>query len=413
MMITREFESSLIRKLFPFYLVTDKDGVIVEAGPSIQKLINPADGASHFDVLFEVDRPHGLGISDLLKIEGDQMIVVNLVKPKARFMGQMVDLPGSTGKLFLMNLAIQDADELAELKLTFNDFALQDPIFDYLMLLQTQRRAISQAVEANEKLKGAHKIAVEASETKSRFLANMSHELRTPMNGVIGMASILLETNLDDDQRDYVQTMIQSGEAMLALVNDILDLSKIEAGYIQLNPEKMEVDELIAEVFSTMEPVSRKKNLKLNFTLDRNVPKSLIADRTRLRQVLMNLVGNAVKFTSEGHVSLTMATRRDFEGRRTLWFRVQDTGIGMSPTVIESLFSPFVQGDDSSVRKFEGTGLGLSICKRLIEAMEGIIQVQSTEGRGSEFTVMIPVAEGSPAPERMYPFILHGEAQTK
>jgi signal transduction histidine kinase len=381
-----KLDISILDRLFPFFFVTGSEGKVVYIGPSLKKLISNAAPRDSFDELFHIHRPANVGFADLSKTRDGEMVVLRMISPKVELMGQIIPIRQAGINLFIMNLVVQDADELTELRLDFNDFAIQDPIFDYLMLLQTQRRAIRQADEANIKLKEAHSIAVRASETKSQFLANMSHELRTPMNGLLGMASILLDTPLSEEQRDYVQTLISSGETLLALVNDILDLSKIEAGFVHLDVKAVGIRELLDEVHATVLPMSQKKGLSVEVTVDHSVPLEIITDRLRLRQVILNLVGNAVKFTLHGSVKVSVDLNAE-DGANKLRVRIKDSGIGMSQETLAQLFSPFVQGDSSMTKKFEGTGLGLSICKKLVEAMDGKIEVKSEPGLGSEFTV--------------------------
>ena len=383
------FDLGILEKLFPFFFIADQDGQFVAVGPTMKKLMSIGNVATCFDSTFEIARPAEYTYKTLIQKSGSEMVVLKMRSPRAEVMGQILDLAGTSYKLFIVNLVVQDADELTDLQLDFNDFAIQDPIFDYLMLLQTQRRAIRQADEANRKLADAHQIAVQASETKSRFLANMSHELRTPMNGIIAMASILQETVLSEDQQDYVKTLITSGESMLALVNDILDLSKIEAGFVDLKLASFSISELLKEITATVQPTVLKKNLSMDVFIDPAVPETIHGDRMRLRQVMLNLVGNAVKFTETGSVTVTLESVDGSTEHQVLRFTVKDSGIGMSQETIAQLFSPFVQGDNSMTKKFEGTGLGLSICKRLIEAMEGTIEVQSSLGNGSEFVVTV------------------------
>lgn len=384
---------SIFDKLFPFNFIANSAGEIKYLGPSMRKLINSSNAPIRFDDYFDIVRPAKSNFSNIISISLEEMVVIKLKNPRAELMGQILKAEGEDKFLFFMNLVVQDADELTELKLDFNDFAIQDPIFDYLMLLQTQRRAIRQADESNQKLAAAHQIALKASETKSQFLANMSHELRTPMNGLLGMASILQETPLDDEQKEYVQTLITSGESMLALVNDILDLSKIEAGYVELSQETFHLNDLLDEIKNTVFPTVQKKNLKLTFNIPQEIPKTLIADRGRLRQIILNLTGNAVKFTAKGEVTLSAKLVEETADYHHIEFRVKDTGIGMNSDTLSSIFSPFVQGDSSMTKKFEGTGLGLSICKKLVNAMEGTISVTSAVGVGSEFVFDIKTSK--------------------
>ncbi|MDB6071991.1 MAG: Signal transduction histidine kinase, partial [Verrucomicrobiales bacterium] len=226
-------------------------------------------------------------------------------------------------------------------------------------------------------LVGTTEAAQAADRAKSRFLATMSHEIRTPMNGVIGMTELLRTTPLTETQRDYLDTIHTSGENLLTVINDILDFSKIEAGSMTLESTPVAVEAILRETVKLFDPQARGKGLQLVATLEAGTPAQLMTDPTRLRQILMNLVSNAVKFTTGGSVSLRGSAALLPDGKPGIRFAITDTGIGISAEQLARLFKPFSQGDSSTTRQFGGTGLGLVICERLCRAMGGRIHVDS------------------------------------
>ncbi|MBI3207850.1 MAG: response regulator [Candidatus Solibacter usitatus] len=255
----------------------------------------------------------------------------------------------------------------------------------------------AQELEAkNEELGSALLNAREATEMKSRFLANMSHEIRTPMNGILGMVDFLLGTPLTNEQREYAVAVKQSGDALLTLINDILDISKIEAGKLRLERIPFDLAMTVEEISSICAIRARAKGLVFTSTATENTPSYVVGDPGRLRQVLNNLIGNAIKFTEKGKVSVYTEVVSENETTATLRFIVQDTGIGISPEGKEKLFHSFVQGDNSTTRKYGGTGLGLAISKQLVEMMGGEIGFTSEKNRGSSFFFTV-VFERAPA----------------
>lgn len=383
-----------LAQLFPAYLRLDPDGRITAAGPSLLAHAGGGLVGAPFFARFDIERPASVGDVAGLRARRQPVILRLAGERSLRLRGVAVTRGDD---IWLMLGHIPDLDNSDPVvALQFSDFSPTDGTLDMLLAAEMRSDLLAEARALAEALQEQKKAAECANSAKSAFLATMSHEIRTPMNGVLGLAALLAETDLSPQQREMLDVMIASGRLLMDILNDVLDLSKIEAGEIELEQTVFDAGALARGVGTLFAPAAAAKKVALEVSVEAPSPWRR-GDPVRIRQILVNLVSNAIKFTDAGQVSVDVALRPDpADGSDVLRMVVRDSGIGMSAEAIRRLFRPFVQADSSTTRRFGGTGLGLAIAKLLCDRMGGEIAVESRLGRGSVFTAAVPLPAADP-----------------
>ncbi len=325
-------------------------------------------------------------------ISGENLVgVLGLAKNRASYSEEDIEslIPVlQASAIMLQGYLIEKERQQAELMLQDRDSRL--------------RETASRLMLQNQELEMAREQAESANQAKSAFLANMSHEIRTPLNGIMGIAELLLNSEQTERQRKYTETLYRSGETLLALINDILDISKIQAGELKLENIPFDLPKTIKDVISLFFPRAKAKELLIEFEFAPTLPTVYQGDPHRLKQIFSNLISNAIKFTHKGSIHISVTGQRKQANEHTLLFAITDTGIGIAKESQHKIFEPFSQADASTTRKYGGTGLGLTITKQLVKKMGGVLEVESTLGKGSTFyfTLTLPSAEQGPLKDR-------------
>ena len=361
--------SAIVNAAVDGIITVDEHGVIESVNPAISRIFGYEAGEL-------IGQYAGMLMSDPLRVQFNHFLREYTQTGRSKIIGAGREIEGGRrkdGTVFPVYLGVSEV-RLGE-----------KTMFTSILRDITERKLIEQ------ELKRARDAAMESSRLKSEFLSNMSHEIRTPMNAIIGMTDLLLDTELSAEQRDYAETVKAGAATLLSIINDIFDFSKIDAGKLTVDSIDLDPAAEVQGVLDLLAEQAHAKSLKLELVIPADIPRALEGDAGKIRQVLTNLVGNAVKFTEQGEVSVRLQKQTETDTQVVLYFGVADTGIGIGEEDRNKLFQPFSQVDGSSTRKYGGAGLGLAICQRLVEAMQGAIGCESEPGKGSLFWFTVPL----------------------
>ena len=383
--MTKPFiDHATFAELFPFYIEVNRNGNVTNQGASLVKLGCIPKG-DHIDASVRVERQQS---QSLLDAPLKKLVLLSIKGVVPKFRGQLIQTSNSI--IFLGTPWVTSLEALQGTNLKFSDFAAHDPISDFLILLRTSSTSLKDAKELARKLEDLKDEAESANTTKSNFLAAMSHEIRTPLNIIMGMGDLLMETDVTDEQLSYLRTMSSSSDLLLALISDVLDVSRIESNQISLESISFDLNEIIEDVLEGLASRAFEKGLDIAAQYDINGPRHFKGDPSRIKQIVINLVGNAIKFTERGSVSIEVS-HSTTPNTSFVEIKVSDTGIGIAKEKQQSVFERFIQASSSTNRKFGGTGLGLNITQSLVELMGGTITLESALENGSVFSIMLPL----------------------
>lgn len=382
MIKTVEVTGQQLDSLFPCYLLTNAELEIQSAGSSITRLLPGAVAGATLTSLFVVERPI-TGLEPVTAAQNKVAIQLRSHDGGLHLTGTVVEL--AQGYLFCLAHSIRAASTWADLGLTVSDFSQADQSLAMGTAVAMQSVLMADMIDLVASLRSARNSAEAANKAKSTFLSVMSHEIRTPLNGILGMTQAMLQDGIDDRQRSRLDIVQKSAESLLAILNDLLDLSRVEAGQMSLESIAFDMGDLLSGAYAAFTALANKKGL--SFSLDISAIEGRYSgDPTRIRQILYNLISNAIKFTESGRVGVSARSTES-----GLELAVFDTGVGIEPEMLDEIFEPFRQADVSINRRFGGTGLGLGIARNLAVLMGGSITVESVPGVGSTFTLVLPI----------------------